>query len=153
MYSRDEVKKLRETFWTKFGQFMSLHPSNDGTRINWVNYKTGIKHLTFKMDADRSEVRIAIQWSQPDRGIQKLMEEQFIQYRQIMHDLLGDAWIWDMDAIDEYGKPVSRIYQRLSGKDILDQEDWPDIVDFLKPRLLAMDEFWSYAKYGFDIFK
>ena len=36
MYSREEVKKLKEEFWTSFGQFMSPIPSADMEKINWA---------------------------------------------------------------------------------------------------------------------
>src|SRR5690606_40670888 len=48
MYSKEEAKRLKERFWTNFGQFMSLVPNEEGVKVNWVNYKTGIKHLYFR---------------------------------------------------------------------------------------------------------
>lgn len=153
MYSREEIKQLKQVFWTKFGQFMALHLSADGEKANWINYKTGIKHLFFKMDADKKVAKIAIQWSQSDAGIRALMAEQFLQYKALLHDLLGEEWIWDMDGRDEYGKPICQIYASLEGYSVFKEEDWPELISFFKPRMIALDEFWSSAKYAFDVFK
>jgi hypothetical protein len=65
------------------------------------------------MDADKKLATIAIQWSQPDTGLRALMAEQFLQFKALLRDLLGREWIWDMDGMDEYGKPICRIYTSL----------------------------------------
>jgi len=153
VYSREEVKQLKELFWTKFGQFMSLHLSADEDKVNWINYKTGIKHLYFKMDADKRQAKIAILWSQPDTGIRDLMAEQFLQYKAMLHDLLGEEWEWDLNGADEYGKPIAQIYKTLDGYSVFKESDWAELISFFKPRMIALDEFWSSAKYAFDIFK
>jgi len=153
VYSREEVKQLKQLFWTKFGQFMSLHASADGEKVNWVNYKTGIKQLYFKMDADKKAAKIAITWSHTDAGIRALMAEQFLQYKNLLHDILGEEWEWDMDGCDEYGKPICQIYKTLEGHSIFKETEWGELITFFKPRMIALDEFWSSAKYAFDIFK
>lgn len=132
---------------------MALHLSSDGEKANWINYKTGVKHLYFKMDADKNEAKIAIQWSQPDAGIRALMAEQFLQFRVLLHDLLGEEWIWEMDGRDEYGKPICQIYTTMQGHSIFREVDWAELISFFKPRIIALDEFWSSAKYAFDLFK
>ncbi len=72
MYSKDEASQLKQAFWTTFGQYISPILSTDGLKINWVNYKTGIKHLYFRMEADKQIATIAIEISHPDAGIQEL---------------------------------------------------------------------------------
>ncbi len=72
---------------------MALHTSADGDKVNWINYKTGIKHLYFKMDADNKVATVAIQWSQPDAGLRALMAEQFFQFKALLQDLLEEEWI------------------------------------------------------------
>ncbi len=77
MYSKDEASQLKQEFWTAFGQYISPVPSADGLRVNWVNYKTGLKHVYFKMQADKRIAAIAIEMTHPDPGIQELFFEQF----------------------------------------------------------------------------
>jgi len=153
VYSREEIKQLKQLFWTKFGQFMALHTSADGDKVNWINYKTGIKHLYFKMDADNKVATVAIQWSQPDAGLRALMAEQFFQFKALLQDLLEEEWIWDMDGMYVNGKAISEIYTSLTGYSVFKETDWAELISFFKPRIIALDEFWSSAKYTFDIFK
>jgi hypothetical protein len=70
MYSKDQASQLKQQFWTTFGQYITPHPSAEGIKINWVNYKTGIKHLYFRMQAENRSASIAIEIAHPDAGIQ-----------------------------------------------------------------------------------
>jgi len=69
MYSKDEVSQLKQEFWTAFGQYMSPILSAEGIRANWVNYKTGLKHVYFRMNANKRSASIAIELAHPDAGI------------------------------------------------------------------------------------
>lgn len=154
MYTREEAKRIKEEFWTRFGQFMALSVSEEGTKVNWINYKTGIKHLYFRMDADNKTAQIYIEISHPDAGIRQLMYDQFVEYRLLLADSLGETWEWDPIYYDDNQRATARISVAIDRKtSIFKQEDWPDLIRFFKPRLLALDSFWSTAKYAFEIFK
>jgi hypothetical protein len=153
MYSKDEASRLKQTFWTAFGQYISPHPSAEGLRINWINYKTGIKHLHFKMHADNRSAFIGIEISYPDPGMQELLFEQFIAYQKILESSMGEVWEWQLHISDENHKIVSRISKSLPAVSIFKTEDWPALISFFKPRIIGLDEFWSDAHYGFGLFK
>lgn len=153
MYTKEEASQIRQSFWKAFGQYMALHTSSEGLKINWINYKTGIRHLSFSMQADNKSGLICIEMSHPDAGIRELMFEQFRALRHILTEALGEAWDWQGDTQDEYGKPVSRISAYLEQVSIFRQDDWPALISFFKPRMIALDAFWSTAQYGFDLFK
>jgi hypothetical protein len=153
LYSKDEASQLKQEFWTAFGQYISPVPSADGLRVNWVNYKTGLKHVYFKMQADKRTATIAIELTHPDPGIQNLFFEQFKEFKNLLHASLGEEWEWQLYNKDEYGKTVSRIYKQLDDVSIFNKNDWPALISFFKPRMIALDEFWSDAKYGFDSLK
>ena len=65
MYSKEQISKLKTQFWTNFGQYMKPVPGASGMPVNWINYKTGIRHIHFKMDADNTKAVIAIEISHP----------------------------------------------------------------------------------------
>lgn len=153
MYSREEAKQLKEKFWTSFGQYMSVVLSSDMEKINCVNYKTGVKHLFFRMDASNKSAVIMIEITHPDEGIRELMFAQFLEMKHILTDTLGEEWEWDEVYYDETGKKTARIAIYLDKVSIFNQNHWPDLISFFKPRIIALDEFWSMAKYSFDIFK
>ena len=153
MYSKDQASQIKQAFWTAYGQYMALQPSAEGLRINWINYKTGIKHLAFKMQVDKKSAWIGIELSNPDLTIQQLLFEQFEENKKLLTGILGEEWQWELHSTDEYGKTVCKIYTVLPGVSIFNKEDWPKLISFFKPRIIALDEFWSDARYGFELFK
>lgn len=153
MYSKEEVKRLKEQFWTSFGQYMSAIPSADMEKVNWVNYKTGVKHLSFKMDATNKAAYVMIELTHPDDSMRELIYAQFVEYKNILHANIDEEWEWDEVYYDSAGKKTSRISVELAKVSVFKTEDWPTLISFFKPRIIALDEFWSTAKYAFDIFK
>ncbi|WP_196860076.1 DUF4268 domain-containing protein [Pedobacter sp. CAN_A7] len=153
MYSKEQTSALKQAFWTAFGQYMSLSLSADGQKINWINYKTGLKHLNFKMQAEQRSAYMAIEMTHPDPGIQMLMFEQFKEFKVMLEGALGEEWDWQMQVQNEHYKTVSRIYKEIPQVSVFKQEDWPTLISFFKPRIIALDEFWNDAQYSFDLFK
>lgn len=150
MYSREETSRIREAFWTAFGQYIAPHPSAGGGRVNWTNYKTGVKHIYFRMQAGNRNASVAIEITHPDAGVQELFFEQFRAFKTALESHLGEPWTWALHTHDEYGKTISRIYTELPGVSVFRKEDWPALISFFKPRILALDAFWSERKYPFE---
>ncbi|MDO7845310.1 DUF4268 domain-containing protein [Hymenobacter sp. M29] len=153
MYSKAEATQLRQAFWTAFGQYMAPVPSAEGETTNWINYKTGFKHLYFRMQADNRQAKIAIELNHPDAGIRELFWEQFLELKTLLHETLGEQWIWEPEALDAQGLPLSCIYQELSPVNIFNRDDWPKLISFFKPRIIALDAFWADAQYTFEALK
>ncbi len=154
MYSKEEATKIKKDFWTKFGQFLSLHPSNDGIKINWINYKTGIKNVHFRMDVVKKTSFIGIELHHQDSSIRELYFEQFLELKTYLHSILKEEWVWQKNHQPfNSEKQISRIYLEKVGYTIMNEDHWPEIISFLKPRVLKLDEFWSDAKYSFDALK
>jgi len=153
MYSKDEASQIRQAFWTTFGQYIAPQLSADGLKVNWVNYKTGVKHLYFKMDTDKRAATIEILIAHPDAGIQELFFEQFAELKTMLNGYLNEKWEWALHDKDENGKTISRIYKQLIGVSIYNRNDWPQLISFFKPRIIALDEFWSVGQYSFEALK
>ena len=150
MYTREQASKLRQAFWTAFGQYMAPVTSAEGMPTNWINYKTGLKDVFFKMQVDKKKASIGIELGQRDPEIQQLFFEQFEALKELLHETVAEEWEWDLHTNDEQGKLVSRIYIELSGVSVFNQNDWPALISFFKPRIIALDAFWNDAKYSFD---
>jgi len=150
VYTKAEAAQLRQAFWTTFGQYMAPVPSHDGWPVNWINYKTGLKHVYFRMQADNRRASIGIELTQPDAGVRELFFEQFLELKTMLHETLGEPWRWELHAIDANDLPLSRIYAEMQPVNLFNREDWPALISFFKPRLVALDEFWSGAQYAFE---
>jgi hypothetical protein len=150
MYSKEQASQLRQAFWTAFGQYMNPVLSAEGEKVAWLNYRTGEKGIYFKMQADNKKASIRITFTQADTGIQQLYFEQMEQLKTMLDNALQEEWDWQLHTHDENGKVISRIYKELPGVSIFKKEDWPSLISFFKPRIMALDEFWSSAKYAFE---
>ncbi|MEJ2879819.1 DUF4268 domain-containing protein [Pedobacter sp. GR22-6] len=153
MYSKDQASQLKQAFWTTFGQYIAPQLSAEGLRVNWINYKTGLKNLFFKMQADGKSAYIAIELTHADPGMQELLYEQFREFRRLLENQLEEEWDWQLHTQDEYGKTITRIGITLQHVSIFKQEDWPALISFFKPRIIALDEFWTDVKDAFEVFK
>lgn len=153
MYSKEEASRIRKKFWVSLGHYMKLQESTCNVKVNWINYKTGIKGIEFKTDVTNKFARIAIEMKDPDIEIQALMFEQFEELKPMFHAQVGEDWIWFDEYFDEFGKQMAMIELKLDKVSVFRETDWPEIIRFLKNNLLKLDEFWCDAKEIFEIFK
>ncbi|MBS1602593.1 MAG: DUF4268 domain-containing protein [Bacteroidetes bacterium] len=151
MYTRQEISKQKQIFWTAFGRYMKPILSADGEEISWINYKTGNRHISFKMDVDSRRAVVSIVIDHPDAVLREIYYERWLQLKGIFYEALGEGdWIWRPNDSDEHGRAISRIYKELGGVNIFRNEDWPAIISFLKPRIIGLDAFWGMVRYQFS---
>lgn len=150
MYSKEEASKIRQQFWITFGKYIKPIPSAEGLVINWVNYKTGVKHIFFKMNAEQRYTIISIDITHPDQETRQLFFEQFKAFKTLLNDALGEDWIWQKEITDDFGVPLARISKKIDEVSIYNQQDWPASISFLKPRIIALDQFWTNVKPIFE---
>lgn len=105
------------------------------------------------MDTDNRSATIMVEFAHPDAEIRELFYEQFLQFKRLFTDQMQEEWDWQPDHMDIYSKYTVRISYTLHKASIFNRDDWPALISFLKPRIIALDEFWSTAQYSFEIFK
>jgi hypothetical protein len=149
MYSKEQAAKQRQKFWTAFGQYMKPVPGAGGDAVNWINYKTGIRHIVFRMDANKQQASIAIELRHAREEERQRYFEQFLALKSLLENTTGYKWNWQADAKDEHGQTISRISQVIENVNVLNEGDWPLIISFLKPRIMSLDAFWELVKDGF----
>lgn len=153
MYNKEQASLVKESFWRTLGQKMSTQLSYDGEKIKWINYETGVRHLAFKMDADRHTAIIKIEISHPDPGIHELMYEQFLEIRPLVEEYLQDDWVWIYKQKNSSGKEISSIYNILENVNIFRPSDQQEIYYFFRKELIALDAMWCNLNPAFEIFK
>ena len=89
--------------------------SAGGVKINWLNYKTGIRFISFRLYADNRKARISIEITHADKDIRDLYFEQFVQLKHLLHTELKEPWTWAADYRDDMGKPSAVIHHDLPG--------------------------------------
>lgn len=150
MYTREEASALRQKFWTSFGQYMAPVPSASLVKVNWINYKTGIKGISFKMEADKDSAAVAIEILLPNTMLQHQYFAVFINFIKQFKELVGQGWIMEKEYINESPHPISKLFIELKEVNIFNEDDWPAIISFLKKNMMAIDVFWNEFKPAFE---
>ncbi|HEX8545409.1 MAG TPA: DUF4268 domain-containing protein [Cytophagaceae bacterium] len=150
MFTKEEASRIRQEFWTVFGQYMSPVPFAEEGKKSWVNYKTGVKNIYFRMDADHTKGYIGIEITHGDLEMQQLVFEQLLELENQLKSFTGEAWSKKLHLTDESGKVISRLYKELKPANVFLREMWPDLISFFKIRIVALDQFWSEFRYGFE---
>ena len=144
------VAKAKQDFWTAFGQYIAPVLSNDGKKINWLNYKTGIKHIYFKMDAGKDFASIGIELRHPDPVLQHQYFDRLLNFKNLFEDILQEQWLWQLHVTDRHSNLYSKIFTTINGINVFDNRDWPAIISFLKPGIVDLDKFWNLVKDSFE---
>jgi len=145
MHTREESSLMRQEFWTIFGKYMSPIRSSEGLRVNWINYKTGVKDVYFRMETLNDSATIGISIDHKDAGVRELFFDQFLELKVMLHEALKEEWNWQRDA--------GRIVRELPKTSVFNKDQWPELITFFKTRIIALDSFWENAKYSFEALK
>ncbi|MEO8474907.1 MAG: DUF4268 domain-containing protein [Chryseolinea sp.] len=149
MFNRQEASRVCQEFWTAFGKYMSPILSSEGSKVNWINYHTGVKDVYFRMDASNGLTSISISIEHNDPGIRELYFEQFLEFKTILHATLEEEWEWQQQ-VSINGRDICRIYKEIRGVSVLNKDQWPDLISFFKPRIIGLDDFWENARFSFE---
>lgn len=145
MYNHQDAGKMRQKFWTVFGQYMRPVPASNGEPVNWVNYKTGVKQIFFRLDATAQFASIAIEFRQQDGAMRHHYFTKFLALKTFFEEEMKD-WKWNEDVLDIHVNEYSNIGTRLNNVNIYKESDWPQIIDFFKQNMLSLDRFWNAFK-------
>lgn len=141
MFTKEEASASRQKFWTSFGKYMSPIPGAEGSKVNWINYKTGVKQINFKMISEAKFAAIAVEIS-GEESMRLLLLKLFTT---LGFQLLPDIFYED-HFINEHEKEISMISSRLDEVSIFRESDWPAIISFYKENILLFDAFWAEHK-------
>ena len=143
MFNKGEASRIRQNFWTNFGQYMAPVPSASGNTTNWVNYKTGVKHIRFTMDFTKRNAEVWVEFSFTDTAKRSQVYQTFVSLWK--QSFPGEEWICFEETVKDE-RPMAAIRSSLDGVNIFDQSTWPAAITFLKQKMLMLDGFWHENK-------
>lgn len=114
---------------------MAPVPSASGEKINWINYKTGVKAVRFTLELRDNEAEVAMNVNDAE-----LFARSFVPLRPLFESLAGKDWTWE----------AGKILSRLTGRNMRRREEWHELIAFFKERLIALDAFWDAARDGLE---
>jgi hypothetical protein len=127
MFSDAEASALRQKFWTRFGQYMSPVTSAEGEKINWINYRTGVKNIKWKMETLNREASVSVIISGNE-----VLKDRFLQIFDQVKYIRENDMILEKDFMEHNSNNLYRLTKKLPGISVLDESKWPDLIIFFK---------------------
>jgi hypothetical protein len=121
---------------------MSSHKIVGGGGKNWDAYKTGIKGLYFRI-LTQPKVTLAIDLQFKDESIRELVYDQFCELRRLLASEWNEEPLYEKNTVYISGEPLSRISVSLDSAYFYNQEEWPEIMEWLEHKLVGLDSFWD----------
>lgn len=149
MFSKEQVREIRTEFWTTLGRLMRPLKSSTGRNIKWLNYRTGVRGIYFRMDCDKRSASITIDFEHKDEGIRQLFWEQMLEFKNHFESEVPGDWVWEERFILPDNREISRISFTQTGINLFEKTTWPKAFEFLKPNFYALDQWWGLVA---DIF-
>lgn len=152
MYSREEAKELRVSFWKQFQDFTNKRRKNKGRTGKWILDKTGINALNLRFHFDEQTALVGIDIE--TRNLDKRLElyEKLESTRSQINKALGENTTWELEYVRENNKSVSRIYTVIDGVSILDTKTWNRVNMFFFDRMTALEDYFleykDYLRYS-----
>jgi len=150
MLSIQERKQLNIDFFTALGRVMQGCFSETGKRMQWTNYRTGIRGIYVRIELEKKGVSFNVDLEIKDPDIKEMMWEQMLELKAVLASEIPAELTWNEDFVKPTGISVGRIQCRCGTGTIYNKGTWPEMLAFLKESLLGFDRFWAIC---FDIFK
>jgi len=141
MYTKEEKKNINTEFWNSFGVYMKKYNSKYG-RVRWVNYRTNIKDVYFRLNFTRTNALFSIDIQHHDDGIRELFYEQILELKAVLRANVGEELIWEEVKLNQFNPPVSCIYEELPNVSIYNKDNWQSVFQFFEKRMVGTHEFW-----------
>ncbi len=138
MFSKEESKKIRQEFWTSFGQEYSR---------KWILYNTKVKQIQLKFTFTRKTAMVSLDVDSEDEIIQSYYFEKLESLRNLLKSEYLSNIVFDAEYELPEGKSVSRIYVQLEDKvSITNRNDWPQVKSFFAENMHQLEMFWLEFK-------
>ena len=145
MYSKEEAKKLKQEFWTTFGQW-SLKKRKSRGKGKWLLNHTGVKGFRLKFEAEKKTVCVCLEIIDADEIIREIRYEKLLALKSIFDDALENELIWDNRFCTTPESIIVRVHIQKSGLTINNRKHWPEIFSFFYEKMDKMEEVFNEFK-------
>ena len=137
MFSKEESKKIRQEFWTWFGQ---SYPRK------WLLYNTKIKDVTLKFTFTNKCAQVSIDIEPTDELIREYYYDKILSLKGILTDnYLPDA-IFNAHYTLDNGKVIPRVLISHDNVGIYNRNSWKSAAEFLNKNMLLLEDFFLEYK-------
>lgn len=140
MFTKEEEKELRLMFWSNFKNYCI---KNRNYR-KWVLTGVKIKSTQLKFHADNNKALVLFQIDHKNDLRRYEIYETFLPYKKLFMQTNTDLK-WDEDYTGIDNRPISAIYFKLDGVNILRKSDWNKIYAFFIEKMIILEDlYWEY---------
>lgn len=148
MYSREELKSLKQEFWESFGTYCSLQPELRHRKKMWILYNTKIKGVELKFDVTRDGAYVILEVNHKDEDDRLEMLERLEWYKDDLERDFPQGLEWHIHYVRETSEEVARIWISQPGIDFHRREDWGAFFSFMAKNMRILERnFLSIAEY------
>ncbi|GAO43667.1 DUF4268 domain-containing protein [Flavihumibacter petaseus] len=151
MYSKTALSEQKSRFFTALGRYMSPVPSAGGDPVNWMNYRTKLRHLHIRMELFPRNCRISFVLSGKDESERLTHYAMLESFLPVWEETCGSGWTWLRHDLTPEGAPCCRIFRLLENVSVMDDRHWPEMISFFKQHLQELDAFWQEVKDFFPL--
>lgn len=142
MLKKEELRELRQGFWEAFDAHNKKVRSSNNRKLNWAQYKSGIKDIYFRLDFDTKEAYLAIDLQMRDAAVRELVWDQFMETEKLLKTFVGEDIEHQCNLITKEGLEIHRMKWSLQGVSITNKADYPKVIGFLSEKIRGLDAFW-----------
>lgn len=143
MYSKEEVRQLKQKFWTDFAQ---AYPRK------WILFDTKIKDFAFKFYVDNKKAQVALEIEPKDERLRKIYYEKIESLRTLLWENHLPNAILERNYYLPNGKCISRIWVEKLGVSLNNPNTWQEIFSFFNKEMNNFEEFYlEYEDYIKDL--
>lgn len=140
MYSKEEIKKLRLSFWELFGKRCEAHPELQYRKRKWMLHRTKIKDIALRFEVSREDAKVILELGSKSENLRFKAYEFLEKYKVVLEEGFENGLIWEFyHEREDSGKEICRIYAQLDGVDFHRQNQWPDIFNFYIENMLKLE--------------
>lgn len=145
MFSKEELKELKISFWNGFKEFMKKQKSSNGKRVNWLSYKTDVKFIYLRLDVNNKKASINFDIQHKFDDIRAIVYEQMTELKVVLEDSMSTKTIWHED-LNYNNITISRICWEKENVNFYNENDHIEIYEFFKKTLIEFDLFYQDYK-------
>jgi len=132
MFSREESKKLRQEFWTAFGQQSSR---------KWILYNTKIKEVNLKFHFDNKIASLGFIIDTEDEILKPYYFDKFLSLKALMLEEINNDLVFEEHYETDSGKIVAYIHLKIDQVSIHNKKTWPEVFDFFNTHMPRFENF------------
>lgn len=141
MYTQEEAKQIRLTFWETFGKRCRIHPELSQRRKNFILHRTKIPGIALRFEAGRENALVILELGQRNEDKRLKAYEILEKYKVVLEEGFDEGLIWEFyHKREDSNKEVCRIFTEITGVDIHRQSQWPDIYNFFIENMIRLEE-------------